>query len=344
MVGNFASSWGATATVAEGLAQRLVAKGWQVITTSHKKPRVERLSDMLLTTWRRRSEYDVAIVEVFSGQAFAWAEMTCHLLQALGKPHVLSLRGGSLPEFATRWPGRVGRIFSGADAVVAQSEYLAGIVPDRRDRVRLIPNPVDLSECSYRNRAEAQPLLVWLRSFHRIYNPSLAIRVVDLLRGRHPDVLLTMIGPDKGDGSLQATQRLANELGLGPQVRFQGGVPKAEVPTWLNRADIFLNTTNIDNTPVSVEEAMACGLCVVSTDVGGVPYLAADQVNALLVPPDNPPAMAAAVERILTEEGLSSRLSQQARAAVAGMDWPHVVELWEDMVSSVSRHSPQRRR
>ena len=68
-----------------------------------------------------------------------------------------------------------------------------------------------------------------------------------------------------------------------------------QVPSELNEFDIFLNTTFVDNTPVSVLEAMACGLCVVSTDVGGLSFLLEHEGDALLVPPDNPKAMAAAV-------------------------------------------------
>src|SRR6185436_16069131 len=96
---------------------------------------------------------------------------------------------------------------------------------------------------------------------------------------------LTMIGPDKGDGSLQQTQRVAGERGVVNHISFVGGVPKREVPERLSHADIFLNTTNVDNTPVSVLEAMACGLCVVNTNVGGLPYLLEHEEDALLVPP-----------------------------------------------------------
>jgi len=113
-------------------------------------------------------------------------------------------------------------------------------------------------------------------------------------------------------------------------------VPKRDVPTWLNRADLFLNTTNVDNTPVSVQEAMACGLCVVSTSVGGVPYLVGDAVEGLLVGPDDAQAMADAVRRLLNDPALAARLSMAARRRVETMDWPVVVDAWEDLLYSVS--------
>ena len=336
IVGSFASSWGATTAVCESLAAHLESKGWRVLTTSHKQPRSERLLDMLGVTWRRRREYDVAIVEVYSGPAFVWAEAVCHLLAILGKPYVLSLHGGRLPDFASRWSRRVGSLFAGSAAVVAQSEYLARILPTQRHLVRLIPNPLDLRLYPHRTRIEPQPRLIWLRSFHAIYNPSLAVEVVGLLRDQFPHLVLTMIGTDNGDGSLHAAQTRAEQLHVQQSVVFHAAVPKRDVPRWLDSADIFLNTTNIDNTPVSVQEAMACGLCVVSTNVGGMTYLAQDEVEALLVPPGDADAMAAAVCRVLTEPGLGGRLSQAAHQRVAEMDWSNAIERWERLLTSVS--------
>jgi glycosyltransferase involved in cell wall biosynthesis len=177
---------------------------------------------------------------------------------------------------------------------------------------------------------------VWLRAFHQIYNPSLAIRVVALLADEFPDVRLTMVGPDKGDGSLPAAQQLAEELGVQEKVNFIGGVPKGDVPAWLNKGDIFINTTDVDNTPISVLEAMACGLCVVSTNVGGIPYLLDDQRNALLVPPNDAEMMAAAVRRILLDSSLAKRLSGSARMKTEGFSWSKVLPIWEELFQATA--------
>ena len=124
-------------------------------------------------------------------------------------------------------------------------------------------------------------------------------------------------------------------MGITDFVEFAGVIPNAEVPVWLQRGDIFINTTNVDNTPVSVLEAMACGLCVVSTNVGGIPYLLEDGQNALLTPPDDPDAMASAIHRILTEPGLSARLSENARRQVEQYDWSVVLPEWERLLEGV---------
>jgi glycosyltransferase involved in cell wall biosynthesis len=174
-----------------------------------------------------------------------------------------------------------------------------------------------------------------LRAFHEIYNPVLAPQVLALLSSRHPGACLTMVGPDKGDGSLQRTRKLAADISVLDRIEFPGQVDKGAVPGWLDRGDIFLNTANMDNTPVSVIEAMACGMCVVSTDVGGMPYLLEDGRDGLLVPPGDAEAMAAAVNRILLEPRLAERLSANARRKVEASDWSAVLPMWDKLLTSL---------
>ena len=336
IVGNFLSHAGGSRGVCEDLAEQLRAEGWQVITTSSKPSRLPRLVDMVNTAWQRRHEYDVAQVDVFSGPAFTWAEAVCWTLRRAKKPYVLTLRGGSLPQFSKRWPRRVKRLLRSATAVTTPSQYLLEKMKPFRQDIRLIPNPLDLSKYPFRLRERPNPRLVWLRAFHSIYNPTLASRVLAELVREFPQASLVMVGPDKGDGSFKETKRIVAELGLEGRVSFPGGVPKKDVPTWLNKGDIFINTTNVDNTPVSVLEAMACGLCVVSTNVGGIPYLLDNGEDALLVSPDDAEGMAGAVRRILTDSALARNLSQNARRKAEQFDWSVVLPKWMSILKEVA--------
>jgi glycosyltransferase involved in cell wall biosynthesis len=143
-----------------------------------------------------------------------------------------------------------------------------------------------------------------------------------------------MVGPDKGDGSLQNCQVLAIELGVADKVEFPGRVEKDDVPLWLNKGDIFLNTTNIDNTPISVMEAMACGLSIVSTNVGGVPFLLTDEINGLLVQSDNEQEMSDRVCALLRNPELCKRLSTNARHTVEKFDWGKILPQWIELIES----------
>ena len=290
MVGNFLSATVGTRGVCEDLAARLVTFGWPVVTTSGKPGRIARLVDMLNTVWTRRRDYSVAQVDVYSGLAFGWAEAVCWMLRRIDKPYVLTLHGGNLAVFSRKWPGRVRRLLSGAAAVTTPSRFLLEQMPAHCHDLFLHPNPLDLNAYKFRLRTQPKARLVWLRAFHGVYNPSLAPRAIALLAQKFPDLHLTMIGPDKNDGSLQETQKMADQLKVANRIDFSGRAPKSKVPELLDRSAIFLNTTNVDNTPVSVLEAMASGLCIVSTNVGGLSYLLEDGEDALLVPPDDPAA------------------------------------------------------
>lgn len=335
IVGNFLSSSIASRGVCEELSLRLTSAGWSVLITSRLRGRISRLSDMLWTVWNKKSNYRVAQVDVYSGLAFCWAELVCWMLRRAGKPYVLTLHGGNLPVFL-RWNKARGiRLLQSANAVTAPSRYLLEQMREYCPGIRLLPNAVELERYRFFERRSARPKLVWLRAFHEVYNPSLAVQVLALLSKQYPDASLLMVGPDKGDGSLQAVRALAEEMGVGRQLNIVEGVPKTAVPDWLQKGDILLNTTHIDNMPVAVIEALACGLCVVSTEVGGIPYLLNNEQDALLVPADDAEAMAQAAGRILAEPELASRLSRAARQKAEQFDWSLVLPEWEQLLGSL---------
>lgn len=333
LVGSFLSTKNVNRTTVEELADRLQGLGHLVFRTSSVQPRLWRLLDMLWTAFRHRHHYTFAYVEVYSGLAFVWAEGICLLLQSLKKPIVLALHGGNLPNFARQHPDRVKRLLQHAQMVTAPSRYLQEGMREYCENIRLVPNPLELQHYPFRLRSTPRPVFVWLRAFHQIYNPTLAVEVINKLQKKISNIHLTMIGPDKGDGSLQETQLLIEKYSLKDQVTIIPGIPKAQVPEALAQADIFLNTTNVDNTPVSVTEAMACGLCVVSTSVGGLPYLLNDNKDALLTPPDRPVAMAEAIQRLFVEPGLTERLSRNARQKAEDLDWQSILPIWEKIFS-----------
>ena len=335
LVSNFLSD-SRTPCVAEALAVRLRARHWSVLTTSSQQNKALRLLDMVQTIWRRRHEYDVAQVDVYGTLAFVFAEVSCAALRLAGKPYVLTLHGGTLPDRGRRSPRRMRRLLRSAAAVTVPSRYLLERMAPYRQDLTLLPNAIDVPASGHRTRRRIAPRLVWIRSFHRLYNPCLAVHTLRLLSRDVADARLTMLGPDKGDGSLAETEQLARSEGLSSRVELPGRCDKRDVPRWLESGDIFLNTANADNAPVSVLEAMASGLCVVSTNVGGMPYLLEHERDALLVPPDDPGAMAAAVRRLLAEPELAETISVGARRKAEQCDWPRVLDEWQHILDAAA--------
>jgi glycosyltransferase involved in cell wall biosynthesis len=180
-----------------------------------------------------------------------------------------------------------------------------------------------------------------MRTFHPVWNPEMAVRVLALLRKDFPEATLTMAGDDT-QGLRRGVEQLADSLRLGDAVRFVGFLDMEGKAREGQEADIFLNTNRIDNMPVAVVEACAMGLPVVSTNVGGVPYLLRDGETALLVPSEDDAAMAAAVKRLLNEPGLAQRLSENGRRLAEESSWSRVLPLWESQFRDLmSRTRPR---
>ncbi len=335
LIGNFLSSKGLGYSVIEDLAEKLKKAGFGVFKASSYASGWLRAAHMIYITIRYHNQYELAVIDLFSGKAFFWGEAVAYILSFFKKPFIFVLRGGALPDFSQRHPNLVKTCLKKAVKVVAPSDYLAEKMRLYRNDLISISNPIDVAKYNFGLRQNLKSKLVWMRAFHKIYNPSLAPKVISILKRDFSDICLIMVGPNKGDGSLEETQEEALRLGVKDNVSFAGAASKKEVPVWLNRGDIFINTTNVDNTPISVIEAMACGLCVVSTNVGGIPYLLKHEEDALLVPPNDPTAMATAIRRILIDPNLAERLSINARKKAERFDWSEILPQWEALFESM---------
>ena len=163
----------------------------------------------------------------------------------------------------------------------------------------------------------------------------MAPEVISLLRGKFPEIHLTMFGPNLDNRLFCAVQKLIKEKDLSLNVDIAGPIQKSDVPTQLQKSDIFLNTTRYESFGVAVMEAAALGLPIVTTNIGELPYLWTDGEDALLAPCDDAKAMADAIERVLTEQGLAERLSRNARVKAEGYDWSAILPQWENLFQEV---------
>jgi glycosyltransferase involved in cell wall biosynthesis len=173
------------------------------------------------------------------------------------------------------------------------------------------------------------PKLLWVRSFADIYNPQMAILVFDKIKEKYPNATLTMVGPDK-DGSMIDCKKLAENLKL--NVNFTGKLSKTNWLELSKRHTIFINTTRFDNTPVSVMEAMALGLAVISTNVGGIPFLLSNNENALLVTDNSVSEMVSAIQTIIENPNKTKAIVNNARLLSETFDWKNVKLKWNEIL------------
>ncbi len=329
-IGNMLAQKGATVTSIETLGILLEKEGFHVIRSSSLNNKFLRLADMLRSTLIHKRRVSVVLIDTYSTQNFWYAYLVSQLCVLLGIPYIPILRGGNLPNRLTNNRVVSQNIFRGAKVNVAPSHYLLdefgkkGIM-----NLTYIPNSIELTNYPFFYRKVITPKLLWVRSFADIYNPLLAIQVLEQLLPSYPEAELCMVGPEK-DGAMKRCKSYANEKKL--PVTFTGKLSKEEWIGLSKNYDLFINTTNFDNTPVSVMEAMALGLPIVSTEVGGIPFLLEDQKDALLVPPNNVNAFVNALRSLLQNPEKARELSIQARSKVEKFDWKVVREAWLNLL------------
>lgn len=333
-IGNFLSTSRGGRSVCEDLSDKLEEIGYPVVRSSSKLNRIARLVDMIWTT--STAHYSAAIVDVYSGRSFFWAEIASAILRWRKKPFALTLHGGALAEFAAKWPGRVRRLLHCATTVTSPSFFLKEMLQGFREDIFQLPNAIELNKYTFRERTIAEPKLCWLRAMHRIYDPFLTIETVRLLVEEFPSLHLSMYGPDLHDGSSMRVLESIHRYNLKENITWYGTLPNNDVPAVLNKSDIFLNTTTFESFGIAMMEAAASGLCIATTNVGELPHLWTDGENSLLVPPRDPMKMAEAVRRILCNPPLARQLSLGARRRAQNFDWSTILPQWEKICLDLS--------
>lgn len=274
---------------------------------------------------------DYVIIDTYSTTAFYFALIVGNLARLFRIKYIPFLHGGALPDRLNRSPKLCKSLFGPAYVNVSPSLFLLDVFKKNGFEVTYIPNFIEINLYPYLHRDFACPNLLWVRSFHEQYNPQLAITVLHLLSKEYEGAKLCMIGPDK-DGSLQKCKSLAKELAIDDRIEFMGKLPK---PEWIEKSkgfDIFINTTRFDNMPVSIIEAMALGLPIVSTNVGGLPYLIENEKNGLLVPTDNAEAMTQAIKSLIQSPAKVSELSTLCRKAAEQFDIGLIIKKWRQIL------------
>ena len=320
---------GYVTTQGQIVSDLLAAEGVDITCVSSKLSRVRRLAEIVATIVRNRRRFDAVVIEVYSGLGFIIADAAGWLCKAFKLPLIMFLHGGNLPEFIKENPRWTRRVLNRAQLLVAPSPFLAGKIGALGYKIAVIPNVIDLDLYSFRERSKIQPRLIWMRSFHSIYHPEMAIKVLAELRQKMPHATLTMAGVDKG--LEKNIKEMAQEKGLAAAVRFPGFLDADAKAREFAAADIYLNTNRIDNMPVSVVEACAFGLPVVATAVGGIPYLIEHRKNGLLVPDEDVQAMVEAVINLLDNPDLTRTISQNARGLAENSAWEQVRNKWQEL-------------
>ena len=243
--------------------------------------------------------------------------------RALGARVVLHYHSGEADDHLARWNALVHPWLRLVDEIVVPSDYLRMVFERYGYRARVIPNVVDTSRFRYRQRVPLRPNLLSTRNLEPYYRIDTILEAFALLQGQYPEATLTVAGYGSQERELR---ELAHSLGICPT--FLGRIQPEDMPDVCDRTDIFCNASTLDNQPVSILEAFASGLSVVSTGVGDIPAMVRDGRTGLIVPPEDPAAMAKAVCSLLEAPDQALAMASRAREAVEQYTWERVRGQW----------------
>jgi glycosyltransferase involved in cell wall biosynthesis len=284
-----------------------------------------RLLPYLWNLWRAAGR--VHLFHVMANSGWSWhlyAAPAIWIGRLRGCPVVINYRGGEADTFLQKALAWVRPSLRRADAVIVPSGFLEAVFGKYGFGTQVVPNIVNLDRFSAAPAQAARtdgPRLLVARNLEPIYDNETALRAFALVAKTHPQARLVVAG----SGPLLADlERVAGELGIAQAVTFTGRVDNQRMAELYREADLMLNPSLVDNTPNSVIEALASGVPVVSTNVGGVPYLVEDGQTALLVPPGSPEAMAAAVLRVAADPLLAASLREAGLRHVRQFAWTEV--------------------
>jgi glycosyltransferase involved in cell wall biosynthesis len=266
------------------------------------------------------------IAHVFSASYLSFllsSTPAIHFARYLRKPVILNYHSGEAEDHLARWPSAV-RTLRLADRIVVPSNYLVDVFERFGFRARAVFNAVDLSTFKFRARSNPRPVFLVNRSFEAHYNVACVLRAFALIQRRLPQASLTVAG----DGSQRATlQRLAGELSL-RNICFVGRIQPEHMPSMYDKHDVWLNGSEVDNMPLSILEAYACGLAVVSTNPGGIPYVVQDRRTGRLVESGDAESLAEAALEVIGNPALFAELTRNGLAGCANYTWDLVKQSW----------------
>lgn len=287
-----------------------------------------RLIPYVLQLWRVTGR--VELVHVMANSWWSWHLYTMPavwIARRRGAPVVINYRGGEAEAFfekAFRW---VEPTLNRASAVVVPSNFLFDVFKRWGIPSIVVPNIIDLKLFSNAPASSdpgpkrQAPHVIVTRNLEELYDIPTALRAFQAIHDAMPSAHLSIAGSGPQRESLE---QLAAQLGVAGAVTFTGRLDNEAMAALYRSADIVLNPSLADNMPISILEALASGVPVVSTNVGGIPYIVEDGKTARLVAARDFEAMAAAALELLTNDEAAVGLKTNGRALVEQYAWENV--------------------
>ncbi len=273
------------------------------------------------------------IAHIFSGAGSSFVVSTVPaywMAKLLGKKTVIHYHSPSLESHLRE--SRLARtVLKNADCVVVPSAYLQGVLRNFQIQAQAIPNVIDLQRSSHSDCRPLDHFLLCTRNLEPRYGIDTVLRAFALIQKEFPDAQLCLAGTGPEESNLR---RLIEELKL-RHVELRGRVLHHEIVRLYQRSGLFVNASRSDNMPVSIMEAFASGMPVVSTNAGGIPFMVEHQQTGLLCDAEDWLSLAANIIRLLRDPALAARLSHNAHRQSIDYTWRAVHDQWLNLYRSL---------
>jgi L-malate glycosyltransferase len=277
----------------------------------------------LLFTQIRKAD----IVHVFSSATSGYIIATLPPLlfaKVYRKFVILNYHSGELEEHIKRWKFTALPTMKMFDEIIVPSQFLVDVFAKFDLKAKAIFNFVESKQFAFRERKPLCPVFLSNRNFEVHYNVSDILRAFKIIQKSLPESRLIIAGFGSEEVKLKQTAKDLNLI----NVDFIGKIANDKMPEIYNQADIYLNTSIVDNMPLSFIEAFACGLPIVSYATGGIPYIVENGKTGVLVEQKDYEALANEALKLLENQDLTRQIISDAHTEVKKYSFDNVKEKW----------------
>ena len=321
LICNYKPGVGGISGQVEILQRKLREEGHTADIFSTKDSFLRRLL-LHLRLYRVAKSYNVLHIHCCSGWGFLPAVVGVTVGRWLKKRVVLTYHGGGGEKFFDKHPKLVHYYLTRTDSNIVLSGFLANIFEKHHLPYTTIPNIIELDDSHYRQRDTIKPNFICTRAHEPLYNIPCILRAFQKVLTKLSEATLTLVG---GGSQHEVLMAMINKMGL-KNVTFTGRVDNSAIYEYLDRADIMLSAPTVDNMPVSILEGMNAGLLVISSRVGGVPYMIKNGNNGLLFDSDDSTKLAELMLWTINNQTIAKTMIQKAYHDVRKYRWESVKE------------------
>lgn len=261
--------------------------------------------------------YDVFHVHACSDWGFLPAVVGISVGRRLKKRVVVTYHGGGAESFFKKHGRLVKKWLRRTDVNIVLSGFLKAVFDRYNIPCVVIPNIIERDEKVFKERSVIGPKFISIRSLTPTYNIQCTLDAFQIVKRSYPKSTLLLLG----DGPLRdELERIVKEHQI-EGVSFVGRVPNHTIYEYLNQADVMLSSPVVDNMPMSLLEGFSAGLLVISSNVGGVPYMMEHGRTGLLFESNNSNEMAERMLWALTHQSEGLQMIRNANEEAKKYSW-----------------------